>query len=235
GRLPQRVRRDHLHRGVRPAEREAAEGLAARRDDPGQARLDGRLPGRRQVRARRPGRDGPDAQEGGHGRGAVAHEGLGLRRGLPRRDRAGDPRHHPPERQGDRQRREPAGVRRRHRLVDRADAGRQRDDGWRALQHRAARDGLGGDPLRRPARPSRRQLRADVRRPAGRDHLVLRRDDPGQDRRVAEDPRRPGLGRVGADGVQRAGLGAGAALGGASRPDGIRGVVRGARRPAEGL
>ena len=36
-----------------------AEGRAGRRDDPGQARLDGRLPGRGQVRARRHRRAGP--------------------------------------------------------------------------------------------------------------------------------------------------------------------------------
>ena len=42
--------------------------------DPGQARLDGRLPGRRHLRARRLGRHGPDAQEGRHRRGHAAHE-----------------------------------------------------------------------------------------------------------------------------------------------------------------
>ena len=35
--------------------------------------------------------------------------------------------------------------------------------------------GLGGDPLRRPARPAQRRVGADVRRRPGRDHLVLRR------------------------------------------------------------
>ena len=49
-------------------------------------------------------------------------------------------------------------------------------DGRRPLQHGAPRHRLGGDPLRRPARAAQRRVRADLRRRAGRDHLVLGRD-----------------------------------------------------------
>ena len=64
-------------RGLLASEREAAQGRAVRRHDPGQARLDGRLPGRGQVRARRLGRDRQVPQEGGHRRGPEADEDRG--------------------------------------------------------------------------------------------------------------------------------------------------------------
>ena len=51
--------------------------------------------------------------------------------------------------------------------------GARGDDGRRHVQHGAARHGLGGDPLRRPARAAQRRRGADVRRRAGRDHVVL--------------------------------------------------------------
>ena len=53
--------------------------------------------------------------------------------------------------------------------------------------------------------------RADVRGPAGGDHLGVERPDQHQDRHQAEELHRARLGRVGPDGVQRPGLGAGAA------------------------
>ena len=58
----------------------------------------------------------------------------------------------------------------------------------------------------------------DVRRRAGRDHVVLRGDDGDQDRLQDEEPRRPQLGRDDPDGLQRAGLGARAAVGGTRHP-----------------
>ena len=45
---------------------------------------------------------------------------------------------------------------------------------------------------------------ADVRGPAGGDHVVVERADQHQDRHQAEELHRPRLGRVGPDGVQRA-------------------------------
>ena len=70
---------------------------------------------------------------------------------------------------------------------------------------------LGGDHLRRAARAAQHRRRADVRRPAGGDHLGLERPDRHQDRHQAEELHRPRLGRVGPDVVRRAGLGARAA------------------------
>ena len=74
-------------------ELQAAEGRARPGHDPGQARLDGRLPGRRDLRARRLRRHEPDAQEGRDRRGPVADEDDGQRRGVPGRHRPG----HPPD------------------------------------------------------------------------------------------------------------------------------------------
>ena len=56
--------------------------------------------------------------------------------------------------------------------------------------------GLGGDPLRRPARAAQRRLGADLRRRPGRDHLVLRRHRRPEDRLQDEEPDRPRLRRV---------------------------------------
>ena len=69
------VQRDAIAGRLRAAELEAAEGPPRRRHDPGQARVDGRLPGRRDLRACRLGRARPDAQEGGHRRGHRPDEG----------------------------------------------------------------------------------------------------------------------------------------------------------------
>ena len=63
------VQRDTIAGRLRTAELEAAEGAPRPGDRAGQARLDGRLPGRRDVRARGLGRSRADAQEGRHGRG----------------------------------------------------------------------------------------------------------------------------------------------------------------------
>ena len=97
-------------------------------------------------------------------------------------------------------------------------SGAQRDDGRGPLQHHAARRRLGGHPLRRQPRPARRRLGADVRRRAGRDHLVAGRHDLDQDGLQAfQDADRAQLRRVGPDGLRRPGLGARAAVGGARR------------------
>ena len=63
---------------------------------------------------------------------------------------------------------------------------------------------------------------ADVRRSAGRDHLVVEPPDQHQDRHQAEELHRARLGRVGPDGVQRPGLGAGAAERGARSGGAVR-------------
>ena len=72
----------------------------------------------------------------------------------------------------------------------------------------ADRHRLGRDPLRRPARAAQRRAGADVRRRAGRDHVVVRRDRRAQDRLQDEEPDRPRLGRVDPARVPRSGLGA---------------------------
>ena len=58
-----------------------------------------------------------------------------------------------------------------HRLGHQARGGRVRHDGRRALQHGAERHRLGGDRLGRPARAAQHRRGADVRRPAGGDHV----------------------------------------------------------------
>ena len=64
-----------------------------------------------------------------------------------------------------------------------------------------------------------------VRRRAGRDHVVLRRDDFAEDRLQGQEPDRTRLGRVDPDGLPGPGLGARAA---------VRGPCRGDRRPRAG-
>ena len=77
--------------------------------------------------------------------------------------------------------------------------------------------GVGRDPLRRAAGPAQRGRGADVRRRAGRDHVVLGRLDLDQDRHQHEEPDRQELGRVDPDGLLGPGLGSGAAVGGPDR------------------
>ena len=62
-----------------------------------------------------------------------------------------------------------------------------RRDGGRPVQHVAPGHRLGGRPLRRPARAAEHRRRADVRRPAGGDHLVERRVHQHQVRLQAKD------------------------------------------------
>ena len=52
------------------------------------------------------------------------------------------------------------------------------DDGRRPLQHEPPRHRLGGDHLRRSSGAAQRRRRADVRRRAGRDHVVVGRARP---------------------------------------------------------
>src|SRR5204863_7314887 len=80
---------DGERRVVLPPELQALEGRARERDDPGEARIDGCLPGRCEVRARGQWRGVSDAEEGGNERGNSADEDLGQRRGLPGRPGAG--------------------------------------------------------------------------------------------------------------------------------------------------
>ena len=87
--------------------------------------------------------------------------------------------------------------------------------GGGALQHEPARHGLGGDPLRRAAGAAQRRRGADVRRRAGRDHVVVRRDDRHPHRLQDEEPDRARLRRDGPDVVLRPGLGARPAVRGA--------------------
>ena len=68
---------------------------------------------------------------------------------------------------------------------------------------------------------------ADVRRRAGRDHVVVGRDDVDQDRLQDEEPDRARLGRDDPDGVQRPGLGARAAVRGPGRRPGAAGSSSG--------
>ena len=63
-----------------------------------------------------------------------------------------------------------------------------------------------------PAGAAQRRLGADVRRCAGRDHLVVRGHERDQDRLQDEEPHRPRLRRVDPAGLRRPGLGARAAL-----------------------
>ena len=113
---PRRVPGNPVAGGVRPPELQAAQGQPQPGDDRGQARLDGGLPGRRVLRARRLRRHGPDAEEGGDRRGPVADEDVGHRRGLPRRHGAGHPPAQARERRHHGQRRQPAGLRLGHQL-----------------------------------------------------------------------------------------------------------------------
>ena len=61
------VQGDGERRELLAPEPAVAEGRAGRRDDPGEARRDGRLPGRGEVRARRHRRHGAPDEEGGDG------------------------------------------------------------------------------------------------------------------------------------------------------------------------
>src|SRR5215213_5287577 len=106
--------RDGGRRVLPPSELETPEGRAERDRDPGEARLDGRLSGRRAVRARRLGRPRQDAEEGGDQRGHAADEGPRLRRGLPRGHGAGHRADPARERLHHRQRRARARLRRGH-------------------------------------------------------------------------------------------------------------------------
>ena len=156
---------------LRTAELEAAEGLARPGHDPGQARLDGRLPGRGRFEHAGSGGIGRMLKKAVTRRGRVADEGDRHGRGLPRRHGAGHPPDLPRERHDHGQRAEPARVRRGHRLGHQARPGRRGRDGRRPLQHGASRDGLGGDPLRRPARAAQRRPRrrpSPTRRPRSR-------------------------------------------------------------------
>ena len=83
--------------------------------------------------------------------------------------------------------------------------------------------------LRRPADAAPAEGRPGVRRPSGRDHVVERREDLGQDRHEPEDADRPRLRRDAPDGVLRRRLAAGAALRGPRQRRG-RGI-RSRRRP----
>ena len=85
------------------------------------------------------------------------------------------------------------------------------------LQHEPARHRLGGDHLRRAAGAAERRRGADVRRRAGRDHVVLGRDDRDPHRLQDEEPDRHGLRGDGPDVVLRPGLGARPAVRGAGR------------------
>ena len=73
--------------------------------------------------------------------------------------RAGDPPRQARGRQHHRQRSEPAGLRRRHRLGHQEGRGRLGRDRRRALQRRAERDGHGRRALRRPAAAARGRRR----------------------------------------------------------------------------
>ena len=171
------VQRDAVPGRVRPPELQAAEGAAGAR-----------------ARSRpRPARWSPTratcafehAGSGGLGRmlkKAVTGEGTtlmkmtGRRRGVPGPPRPGHPPHLPRERLHHGQRAEPARLRRRHRLGHQAALGRPSAamaGGLYNLELRGTR--LGRDPLRRPAGAAQRRLRADVRRRAGRHHVVLGR------------------------------------------------------------
>ena len=133
---PRAVQRDPVDGRLRASELEAAEGVAPAGHDPGEARLDGGLPGRRQLRARRVRRHRPHAQEGGQRRGDVAHADERHGRGVPGRPGAGHPPDLPRERHDHGQRPEPARVRRRHRLGHPPPLRRRRGrDGRRPVQH----------------------------------------------------------------------------------------------------
>ena len=83
--------------------------------------------------------------------------------------------------------------------------------------------GLPGAGLGRAAGAARGRRRADVRRPACRDHVVERAHDLGQDRRQPQDVHRARLGRDLPGLLLRPGLGPDPALGGPRRGrDGVR-------------
>ena len=73
------VQRDPVDGRLRAPELQAPEGLPEPGHGPVEDRVDGGLPGRRDLRARRLGRHGPDAEEGGERRGHLAHEDRGQR------------------------------------------------------------------------------------------------------------------------------------------------------------
>ena len=140
---------------------------------------------------------------------AVTSEGANLmkvsgqRRGLPGRPGAGHPPDQARGRQDHGERLQRPRVRRRHRLGHQAGRGRLQRARGRPLQHRARRHRLGCARLRRPTAPDPARRRADFRRPAGRDHLVERREHLGQDRRERQDAHRPWLGRDDPDRILR--------------------------------
>ena len=216
------------------AERQAAEGRAERDHDPGEARLDGRLPGRRALRARRLGRHAAHDQEGGDRRGHQADEDLRDRRGVPRRTSAQDVHVLYLENEA---------ITCNGANVLAFDAGIEWDI-KRAEGFSSALSGglynmslhghrLGVDPLGRPAGPADDRRDADLRRPPGRDHLVGQPADDGQVRRQPEVVHRQGLRRVGADGLRRPGLGADSAERGLGHGDRAR--QRRGRRAAREL
>jgi hypothetical protein len=103
-------------------------------------------------------------------------------------------------------------VRGRHRLGHQEGRGCLQRARGRPLQHRARRHRLGCARLRRAAAPDPARRPADFRRPAGRDHVVERRQHLGQDRREPQDAHRPGLGRDDPDQLLRERLAADSAL-----------------------
>ena len=76
----------------------------------------------------------------------------------------------------------------------------------RPVQHGARGQRLGRDRLRRPAASAPARRRADLRRPAGGDHLVQRREHLGQGGRERQDAHRPRLGRDHPGRILRLGL-----------------------------
>ncbi len=73
-----------------------------------------------------------------------------------------------------------------------------------------------------PPGAARARRRGDLRRPAGRDHLVERRQDRGQDRRQPEDADRPRIGRDGPDQLLGEGMAADPALRGSGGRNDVR-------------
>ena len=205
--------------------------------DPGQAGLDGRLPGRRDVRARRLGRHGPDAQEGRHAaraRSLMKMSGSAARSSWP--TQAQDI--HLIYLEDDK-----ITVNGRNLLAFDAgidwDINRLKGGAAGAMAgglFNMSLPGTGWVAILSDGPPVLLNvaLGADLRRRAGGDHVVVGRHHVDQDRLQAEDPDRPRLGRVDPDGLRGPGLGARAAVRGPRRPAPAGGGRR-AREPARRL
>ncbi|CAA9458911.1 MAG: DUF124 domain-containing protein, partial [uncultured Rubrobacteraceae bacterium] len=181
---PRTVPGGNAGRQVYATELLTTEGEVGQRPDTGQARLDGRLSGRRPLRAS--GR-GPRAllQEGPHRRGCQAHGGDRCGRPLPRPGCTKDHGARPQQRPNDRKRRLHPRLR-GGRGLGHQKGRRSRTASRRPLQRRPRRDRQGRPHLARRAGAAGHE-HPDLRRPGLRDSVERRREDERPLGRLVQD------------------------------------------------